>query len=418
MQHGGVSIVYDGDGNRVSKTSGGLTTKYLVDTNNLTGYAQVVDELTNSTADPTTFAVARTYTYGLDLISQTQPIAGVPATSYYGYDGHGSVRQLTDSSGTVTDTYTYDAFGNLLERTGTTPNLYMYAGEQFDPELGLYYNRARYLDVKQGRFWGMDVFEGHSSEPATLHKYLYGSANPANVSDPSGHLGLADLGISFSVNSILAGATFGALASGLDRYLQGSRDPADILEQAGYGAAIGAVAAPFIGVKYLGLAIKTAFLGLAFFGAVDATLENNYKLAGFRALLFVGGAVAALKPSNNTVATLIKLANRAVEIEGPGQGGAYGTRVHTWFAGLVQSVFGSEFSTEVSYLNGREVPYGTKGAVRVDVVQGPRDAPQAIYDLKTGSAELTLERIQQIQQHVPGGSSVPVIEIKPEGTGN
>lgn len=29
--------------------------------------------------------------------------------SYYGYDGHGSVRFLTDSSGMVTDTDTYDA---------------------------------------------------------------------------------------------------------------------------------------------------------------------------------------------------------------------------------------------------------------------------------------------------------------------
>jgi YD repeat-containing protein len=44
----GITIIYDGDGNRVSKTIGGLTTKYLVDTNNLTGYAQVVEELQNN----------------------------------------------------------------------------------------------------------------------------------------------------------------------------------------------------------------------------------------------------------------------------------------------------------------------------------------------------------------------------------
>jgi hypothetical protein len=40
-----VSVVYDGDGNRVSETAGGTTTKYLVDTLNPTGYSQVVDEL-------------------------------------------------------------------------------------------------------------------------------------------------------------------------------------------------------------------------------------------------------------------------------------------------------------------------------------------------------------------------------------
>jgi YD repeat-containing protein len=34
-----VAIVYDGDGNRVSKTTGGGTTQYLVDDRSLTGYA-------------------------------------------------------------------------------------------------------------------------------------------------------------------------------------------------------------------------------------------------------------------------------------------------------------------------------------------------------------------------------------------
>ena len=52
-----MSVVYDGDGNRVSETVGSVTTKYLVDTNNPTGYAQVVDELQNG-------AVTRSYSYG------------------------------------------------------------------------------------------------------------------------------------------------------------------------------------------------------------------------------------------------------------------------------------------------------------------------------------------------------------------
>src|SRR5437879_4296111 len=39
---GGIGIVYDGEGNRVSKTVAGVTTAYLVDDQNPTGYAQVV----------------------------------------------------------------------------------------------------------------------------------------------------------------------------------------------------------------------------------------------------------------------------------------------------------------------------------------------------------------------------------------
>jgi len=63
LTRGAVTIVYDGDGNRVSETAGGVTTKYLVDTLNPTGYAQVMDELVNG-------AVTRTYAYGLQRISE------------------------------------------------------------------------------------------------------------------------------------------------------------------------------------------------------------------------------------------------------------------------------------------------------------------------------------------------------------
>lgn len=64
-----------------------LTTEYLVDDNNPTGYAQVVEELRGA-------SVRRVYTYGHDLISQSQLLSGVWTTSFYGYDGHGSVRAI------------------------------------------------------------------------------------------------------------------------------------------------------------------------------------------------------------------------------------------------------------------------------------------------------------------------------------
>jgi hypothetical protein len=126
MNSGAVTIQYDGDGNRVAKTVGGATTRYLVDDLNPTGYAQVVEELTGTT-------VTRRYTTGLQRISESQPINGTWTSSFYGYDGLGSVRQLTDSAGTVTDTYEYDAWGSAVDTTGSTPNVYLYRGEQYDP---------------------------------------------------------------------------------------------------------------------------------------------------------------------------------------------------------------------------------------------------------------------------------------------
>ena len=74
---------------------------------------------------------------GHDLISQSRNRGTTWETHYYGYEGHGSVRYLTDEGGAVTDTYQYDAFGTLLRRTGTTNNNYLYTGEQYDTDLAI-----------------------------------------------------------------------------------------------------------------------------------------------------------------------------------------------------------------------------------------------------------------------------------------
>ncbi|MGH7942508.1 MAG: hypothetical protein ACREFR_15700, partial [Limisphaerales bacterium] len=80
--------------------------------------------------------------------------------SYYGYDGHGNVRFLMNINGSITDTYTYDAFGNLINSTGGTTNDYLYCGLQYDWVSGLYNNRARRLFAPLGRFTTMDTYQG------------------------------------------------------------------------------------------------------------------------------------------------------------------------------------------------------------------------------------------------------------------
>lgn len=183
---GNITLVYDGDGNRVQKTLGTEETHYLVDDHNLTGYAQVLEE--RDEAD----TLLGTYIYGTDLVQQNRS----GTVHFYGYDGLGSVRFLTDGTtgsgtyGQVTDTYTYDAFGIQLPGTGSTLNHYRYAGEQWDDDLKLYYLRARYYKPELGRFWSMDTYEGSQSDPMSLHKYLYVAANPVNYVDPSGKFGV------------------------------------------------------------------------------------------------------------------------------------------------------------------------------------------------------------------------------------
>ena len=86
----------------------------------------------------------------------------------------------------TTDTYDYDAFGNSFTVSGSTPNNYLYRGEQFDPDLGLYYLRARYYNPLTGRFMSRDPNKGNRFDPRSLHKYLYAGGDPVNLLDPTG----------------------------------------------------------------------------------------------------------------------------------------------------------------------------------------------------------------------------------------
>ena len=81
LTHGSLSLVYDGDGNRVSETVGGSTTKFLVDSLNPTKLPQVLDEIVSG-------SVTRTYAYGLQRISENQP--DLPPESV-----HGMIRQVS-----------------------------------------------------------------------------------------------------------------------------------------------------------------------------------------------------------------------------------------------------------------------------------------------------------------------------------
>jgi RHS repeat-associated protein len=89
-------------------------------------------------------------------------------------------------AGGIVATNVYDAWGNRISNVGTIANSYLYAGEQFDSDLGLYYNRARYYSPDAGRFWTMDTYAVDKEDVSSLHKYLYAAADPVNRSDPLG----------------------------------------------------------------------------------------------------------------------------------------------------------------------------------------------------------------------------------------
>jgi len=215
--NGAIRLIYDGDGYRVAKIVNGVTTQYLVNDLNPTGLPQVVEEVVNG-------VVTRQYTYGLQRISENQIINGAWTVSFYGYDGGGNVRNLTDASGVVTDTYEYDAFGNALVMTGSTPNVYLYRGEQYDSDLGLYYLRARYYNSQTGRFVSIDPEKGILTDPATLRRYLYANGDPTNYVDPTGHEASINTALMLGMISLTATAVLPPVAKEVNCVLHTAAD--------------------------------------------------------------------------------------------------------------------------------------------------------------------------------------------------
>ena len=194
---GEMTYAYDSDGIRVEVGSGDQKTRYLVDHNR--AYAQVLEETDEQGL------LQASYLYGDDLISLDRN----GSTSFYHYDGHGTTTALTNAAGQVTDRYQYESFGNLVAETGSTENAYLYAGEQFDTDLSLYYLRARYYNQGTGRFHSMDSWTGSIEEPVTLHKYLYANGAPPVLVDPSGYFATLT-----SINTAQAGfATLAAVST-------------------------------------------------------------------------------------------------------------------------------------------------------------------------------------------------------------
>jgi RHS repeat-associated protein len=169
---GTVTFKYDPLGRRIQKV---FTTGTTTTTNYLYDGDKDVEELNASGT------ILARYTQGPTM---DEPLAESrsSATSFYEADGLGSITSLTNGSGTVVESYTYNAFGNLTASSGTISNPFQYTGRDFDPETGLLDYRARYYDPTAGRFL--------SEDPLGLkgggNFYIYASNSPTNLIDPLG----------------------------------------------------------------------------------------------------------------------------------------------------------------------------------------------------------------------------------------
>jgi len=208
---GATTYGYDSRGNRTSKTVSSATTTYSYDAERrltshtaasvTTTYGYNADDLrvTKANGGTTTSFVwndasavpllltegATAFIYGpgrrlIERISGTTP-------THYHLDQLGSVRALSDGTGSVVATYTYDEFGGTTATTGSDANPFQFAGEYRDSESGLTYLRARHYDPTTGQFLSRDPLM-----PLTREGYAYASQNPLNNTDPLGLLCVGD----------------------------------------------------------------------------------------------------------------------------------------------------------------------------------------------------------------------------------
>jgi RHS repeat-associated protein len=122
------------------------------------------------------------YIYGPGGLPVEQISSGGTVT-YLHHDQQGSTRLLTGSTGTVTGSTTFDAYGNKTGSTGTSTTPLGYEGQYTSSDTGLIYMRARVYDPATGQFLTVDPLEAFTGEP-----YGYTGDNPVNFGDPTGLL--------------------------------------------------------------------------------------------------------------------------------------------------------------------------------------------------------------------------------------
>jgi RHS repeat-associated protein len=200
------SYTYDNNGNTLTKNDGTGTTTFTWDfENRLTSVHPSGQTTVTFKYDPFGKRIQKggsAYVYdGSNLIEEVdaggnlaahyvfgsgvdEPLAAYRGTTweFYQADGTGSITSLSTPSGTISDSFVYDSFGNVASSTGVFAQPFRYTGREWDAETGLYYYRARYYDSISGRFLSEDPLQFNAGN--NFYEYSYNS--PASFSDPSG----------------------------------------------------------------------------------------------------------------------------------------------------------------------------------------------------------------------------------------
>ncbi|MEL6107299.1 MAG: RHS repeat-associated core domain-containing protein [Planctomycetota bacterium] len=127
-------------------------------------------------------------------------------------DHLGTVRDVIDNSGQVVQHLQYDSFGNVVDSGGVEPlTRFLYTSREFDTEIGLQFNRARYYDATVGSFLNEDPI-GFAAEDSNLFRYAGNST--LSLYDPFGTTAIAPI---LSIPGLVGAGTSALVGCGIQQ---------------------------------------------------------------------------------------------------------------------------------------------------------------------------------------------------------
>jgi len=193
---GGISasFAYDGVRRRIGKTISGTTAGFVYDGMNFVQEKNGTGSGASVTANLITGP-------GVDEVyTRMTGTGGSAVLSHFLPDANNNVIRLLDGTQTVTDSYSYEAYGKTTY-SGSNGNSQQYTGRENDGT-GLYFYRARYYLPNAERF----ISEDPSGLSAGPNVYTYVNGNPVGRVDPTG-LQTFTIGVGGAFQQTAAGAS-------------------------------------------------------------------------------------------------------------------------------------------------------------------------------------------------------------------
>ncbi len=290
---------YNGDGQRVTLTTGCTTTTYVGN----------YFEWTGSAATMTSYY----YAGGTRVAMRTgTPITGTVNYLLGDHLGSSSVSYRADGNQTVTQRYY--PWGSVRATTGgALPTDYGFTGQKLDVSAGLLYYGARYYDSALGRFIQADTIVPQPGNPQALNRYSYVLNRPTVYRDPTGHAPAWLNYVSGAVSQYMNDMTFGlwsalAVPGGnmdfipSDTYQQGrelgrSASTAQAQFEVATGIGMAVVGTAALAPTLTGGAVCTLATGgaCALAAAPAVAIEGGMVVAGAAAALHGGGVLLYAK---------------------------------------------------------------------------------------------------------------------------